>query len=100
MDEEEAVAVFFATAAFNVFFAAAAFIALVSRTSYSWGGCRCVILPDRTGSPELARRRTRFFLADGLSPASAYPSGDSSPTSSIRGGPAPALLASPADFAH
>ena len=35
MDEEEAVAVFFATAAFTVFFAAAAFIALVWHTSCS-----------------------------------------------------------------
>ena len=35
MDEEEAVAVFFATAVFTVFFAAEAFIALVWRASCS-----------------------------------------------------------------
>ena len=42
LDEEEAVAFLFATAAFTTSVAAAAFIALVSRTSCSWGGCRCV----------------------------------------------------------
>ena len=65
MDEEEAVAFLFATAAFAAFVAAAAFIALVPRTSCSWGGCHCVILLGQTSSPELARLRTRCLPAGG-----------------------------------
>ena len=97
MDEEGA-AVFFFTAAFAGFFAAAA---LVWRPGPSKVSCGRAALPGRTGSPELACRRTRPLPIAGVGPAVSASSSDDSPvTSSTRGASVPALLAPPAAAAH
>ena len=81
MDEEGAV-VFFFTAAFAGFFAAAA---LVWRPDPSKVSCGRAAMPGRTGSLELARRRTRPLPIAGVGPTvSASSSHDSSVISSTR----------------
>ena len=66
LEEEEAIAFFFATAAFTTFFAP---MALIRRTDSPWTSCPCAVLPSRTGLPELARRRTRPLPVAGGSTA-------------------------------
>ena len=97
LDEEEAGAFFFTTAALANFLASAA---LVWRADPSWVCCGCAALPGQTGSPELARHRTRPLPVAEGSIASASSDDDSSTTSSTRGAPVPALLAFPAASAY